>query len=149
MDNPYSPPKTEINYRERVMNVRGGYYTDGKSKPLDCQQAWVAFSEGEYLVKYTAPAARKKLIIIYCVLVILFALLLGLSFWIFNVILYYIIQRILHRIYTRKVKFDLTKSEILVDRKRGILGIRKMHEGQPVFIGCRPKKLSEVLTRAS
>ena len=140
MNAPYQPPKSSPS-EHKEFNVRGGYFTDGESEPVECIQAWVSPTSNYYRVKYVPRESRRKVATIFTCVVLL-TMLFGVFGGLGHLIVYYVIKAITYSVTSRKVEFDLIEEDFLMDRAKGLLGIRKIQNGKPVFIGCKPKNKS-------
>ena len=134
MNNPYQTPKVTQKIDEK--NIKGGFFSDGSAVPLDCRGAWISIDKRYLRFKYLPAKSRNMVLIIFCVAVVLlipFAALGGLG----AIILYAIIHSVILVKNISKVEFSLDDEILLVDEKRRIIGIRKIQNGKPVFLGSK------------
>ena len=146
MDNPYETPKVQEVDDEK--NVKGGFFTSEDAMAVECLGAWISLNKRYLRVKYLPQKSRKIVLIIFCIAVVLlipFASIGALE----ALILFAIINTIIRVKDSSKIEFLLDEENLLIDRAKRTIGIRKEKNGKTILIGTKvPYEIQERLVRS-
>jgi len=137
MSNPYNAPQTqqandEINLKKR------SFFAPTGVKALDCSMGRLSSSMGYFETSYVSSKVHRNVVIIFCLVMIgltPFALVGGMG----GVILYVLLSVVAKLAFATKVSCNLKEDELLVDKKRKVLGVKTVHGGSDAFVSVKMK----------
>jgi len=137
MSNPYDAPQAqqandEINLKKR------SFFAPAGVKALDCSMGRLSPSMGYLETSYVSDKVQRNVVIIFCVIMIgsvPFALVGGMG----GIILYVLLMLVAKLGFATKVRFNLKSDELLVDKKRKVLGVKTVHKKSDAFVSVKMK----------
>lgn len=148
MTNPYSPPNLEHISLHAPIRLKGFWASTGHSRALPTTSCKVNplnptldFCYEPNLTKYVAAACY----------IVLITMMPAPEVLVFGWLIFTIFYAVLVVIMTRRVQFNLREQDLLVDRKRSVVSIRKMRNGRcfEMAFKVRPVDIDQLLGMAS
>jgi len=134
MTNPYDAPKAKDVDDEK--NIGGGFFTIKGSKSLDCTGAWLSVDKRFLRFEYLPTKSKKLILILFCIVMVIqvpFVILGGIG----AIIAFLMIKIIVGGCCASKVEFDIDEEDLMIDTNRRTIGVRKIQNGKPVFLGSQ------------
>jgi len=137
MTNPYDAPQTQQANDEITLKKRS-FFAPAGVKALDCSMGKLSPSMGYFETSYVSSKVHRNVVIIFCLVMIgliPFASVGGMG----GVILYVLLSLVAKLAFATKIRCNMKDDELLVDKKRKVLGMKTVHKGSDAFVSVKMK----------
>lgn len=137
MTNPYDAPQAQ-QANDEIQLTKRSFFAPAGVKALDCSMGKWSPSVGYLETSYVSAKVQRNVVIIFCVVmigIVPFALVGGMG----GIILYVLLMLVAKLGFATKVRFNLKDEDLLVDKKRKVLGVKTLHKESDAFVSVKMK----------